>query len=124
MTETQTPSGASAPAFRGSQPAMLYQTQYVWFVFLSTLDLLFTWTILHAGGRELNFIADAVIQHGGKLGLIGYKMGWVVLIILMIETIGRKKPHVGKRVAEWAVAITSIPVAIGGILLIAKAIVG
>ncbi len=103
---------------------MLYPQQYTWFLFLSCLDLLFTWTILHSGGQELNWLAAKVIQHADLYGLVAYKFGWVVAIVLMIETIGKHRPPLGRRVAEWAVAITSVPVVIGALLLITRHLPG
>jgi len=39
-------------------PPVRYPNAYVWYVFLSTMDILFTWMILTAGGREVNPVAQ------------------------------------------------------------------
>lgn len=113
------PPGRLSIGERLGQKPMLYQQRYVWFVFLSVMDVMMTWIILSAGGRELNWIANAVIEFGGKVWLIGYKMAIVVLVIMLIETIGRMKPTTGSQVATAAIAITAFPVvfAIAQILL-------
>jgi hypothetical protein len=111
---------------RLGQRPMLYQSRYVWFVFLSAMDVMMTWIILSAGGRELNWIANAVIEFGGKVWLIGYKMAIVVLVIMLIETIGRMRASTGRQVATAAIAITAFPVvfAFGQILLYLNVEVG
>jgi hypothetical protein len=60
----------------------------------------------------VNTIADAAIQRFGFWGLIGLKFATVVLVVAICEHIGRKRPATGKRIAEWAVAISAIPVVI------------
>ena len=71
-----------------------------------------TWVILGIGGREINFLAEAVIAHYGLRGLVVFKFSLSVVVIIMCELIGRRKPSTGKSLAEWAVAISSIPVAV------------
>lgn len=92
---------------------MLYENHYVWFVFLSTLDLLYTWIILLHGGQELNNIADLVIQSYGIWGLLAFKFSLVTLVVIMIEIIGRNRPQTGLRVAWTAIFITIFPVTVG-----------
>jgi hypothetical protein len=94
-------------------PHMLYENHYVWFVFLSTLDLLYTWIILLHGGQELNNIADLVIQSYGIWGLLAFKFSLVTLVVIMIEIIGRNRPQTGLRVAWTAIFITIFPVTVG-----------
>ena len=93
-----------------SLPPMRYQRPYAWFVVLSALDVLFTWTVLLCGGQEVNAIADAVIGYAGAQGIVAYKFCLVVLVIVLCEVIGRRRDKVGKKLAEWSVAITSIPI--------------
>ena len=79
---------------------MLYQSQYVWFVFVAALDIILTWTILGLGGREVNALADAVIRYRGLPGLILYKFSLTIFVIVMCEFIGRRKPATGKALSE------------------------
>lgn len=92
---------------------MLYENHYVWFVFLSTLDLLYTWIILINGGEELNQVADLVITNHGIWGLLAFKFSLVTLVVIMIEIIGRNRPKIGVRVAWAAICITIFPVTVG-----------
>ena len=97
----------------------LYPNLYVWFVFLAALDIMITWTVLGMGGRETNFLADAVISYRGLPGLILFKLALTLFVILMAEIIGRRKHKTGRSLAEWAVAISAIPIVVAfGQLLI------
>ena len=93
-----------------SLPAMRYPRPYAWFVVVSALDIVFTWTVLLLGGKEVNAIADMVIAFAGAKGIIIYKFCLVVLVIVLCEVIGRRRNKVAKRLAEWSVALTAIPV--------------
>lgn len=96
-----------------SKGSALYPNHYAWFVFLSIMDFLLTSLILIHGGRELNWLADRVLHHHALEGLFAYKIFLVVLLILLMELIGRLRPTTGLRVAQTAVAITAVPVIIG-----------
>lgn len=99
-----------------------YPNAYVWFVFLAALDVILTYLILHpvlfprgvdlteSRGEEANALADWVIQRWDVPGMVAFKFVLVVLVVLLCEVIGRRKDQTGRRIAEWAVAITSIPV--------------
>ena len=91
--------------------ALRYQNHYVWFVFVSAMDVMLTWVILFFGGREANHVADFVIARFGLPGLVLFKFAIVVLVVLLCEAVGRRRPGAGKSLAEWAIAITCIPVA-------------
>jgi len=91
--------------------ALRYQNHYVWFVFISALDVMLTWVILFFGGREANHVADFVIGRFGLPGLVMFKFAIVVFVVLLCEIVGRRRHGAGKRLAEWAIAITCIPVA-------------
>ncbi|RMF83910.1 MAG: hypothetical protein D6744_03945 [Planctomycetota bacterium] len=117
---------------------MLYPNVYVWFVFVAALDVMCTYVILHPvlfpaplppaatpespdldahllsaaepRGQEVNALAAWVIEHGGMPGTVGYKFSLVLLIVLICEIVGRRRYRLGRRLAEWSVAITTIPV--------------
>ncbi len=101
---------------------MLYPNAYVWFIFLSALDIMLTWVLLlmHPDGHEVNPIADAVIRMFGLRGMVLFKFSLVVFVVIMCEWVGRKNSSTGTRLSEWAVAITSIPVVVTFSLLIAR----
>jgi hypothetical protein len=101
-----------------------YPNAYVWFVFLAALDVILTYLILHpvlfsrgadmteSRGIEANALADWIIERWDVPGMVAFKFVLVVLVVLLCEVIGRRKDETGRRIAEWAVAITSIPVVV------------
>ena len=110
--------GDRHPVLAAVRRGLLYPGAYGLFVALATLDLLFTWAILHQGGRELNVLADWVIQRFDLPGVVAYKFGLVLLVVLVCEAAGRKKPPMGVKLAYWAVALTAFPVLVGALHLL------
>ena len=120
-------SGRGARAAARPAPAPLrtdvrYPNAYVWFIFLSALDVMLTYLILHpvvfaadadgteSRGAEVNALANWFIQRWDVPGMVAFKFGLVLLVVVLCEIIGRYRSETGRRLAEWAVAITSIPV--------------
>ena len=95
----------------------LYPNRYVWFVLLSTLDLLFTFVILRLDGREANGVADWVLRRYGIAGMTLFKFALVAFVILLCEVVGRHDDRSGRRLAEWSIALTCVPVVIALVLL-------
>ena len=89
---------------------MLYQRSYHWFVFVSALDVILTWFILLLGGSEVNLLADAVIASTGLKGILIYKFCLVLLVVVICEVVGRRRPWVGRNLARVAIAIAALPV--------------
>src|SRR5689334_7588008 len=96
----------------GGLTIALYPNCYVWYVFLASLDIMLTWIILSPpfSGREVNWLAHWIIEHGGLHAMIPYKFAFVFVVISICEVVGRVHRTRGRRLAEWSVAITSIPV--------------
>ncbi len=85
-----------------------------WLVLVSALDLMLTATIIaRFGGREVNGIAQRVIDLGGLPGLIVFKFAVVIAVIAIWEFIARRQPHTARRLAEWGVALSAMPVVLG-----------
>ena len=117
---------------RGLRRAALYPTAYVWYIFLACLDIMFTYLIVHPDvfvreydpktksydfsleprGAEANPLADWVIQRWGLPGMVVFKLGIVLLVICICEIVGRKREALGRRLANWAVALNPIPVVV------------
>ncbi|MFT5423023.1 MAG: hypothetical protein ACI89L_000796 [Phycisphaerales bacterium] len=94
-----------------------YPNAYCWYVLVCALDLMLTNTVIHyAGAIEANGIAARAIEVAGFWGLIGFKVSTMIVVLLACELIGEacaRKRHprdTGLRLAEWAVAISAIPV--------------
>lgn len=94
-----------------SLPPMRYPNAYVWFVFVSSMDIILTWFILYLlEGREVNPIAEAVIANFGLPGAIGFKFAIMLFVIVMCEIVGREKDETGRMLSRIAVIISSVPV--------------
>lgn len=89
---------------------MLYPDEYVWFVFVSSMDLMLTWAILRKDGTEVNPIARWVIEVFGFPGAIIFKYGLMLFVIFVCEFVGRTGKD-GRWLARLAVAISAFPVA-------------
>lgn len=121
--ESQTP---TTEQMRSRASIALYPDIYTWFIFLAAMDLFFTLLILHPtfGAVEVNVLARWVMVNGGLNGIILYKFGLVGVIIVICEIVGRQKQPVGRKLAEWCVAVTAIPVTLSFIQLLAAVIAG
>jgi hypothetical protein len=112
---------------KGPTPALRswsvrYPNAYVWFIFLAALDIMLTYLILHpvlfprdammieSRGAEENVVAGWVIEHWDVPGMVAFKFALVVVVVVLCEVIGRHRDSIGRRIAEWAVAVTVIPV--------------
>lgn len=89
---------------------MRYPNAYVWFVFVSAMDIMLTWAVLTAGGTEANPIAKTVIDQWGLPGAIGFKFSLVLFVILVCEIAGRRRDRTGRGLAYLAVGVSSVPV--------------
>jgi hypothetical protein len=100
------------------QPAM-FPEAYTWFVFVSAMDLLLTWVILHYdGGREANALANAILQRFDLLGLVAYKFLIVLTVITICEIVGRMRYRAGKGLAWAATLLTCIPIVVSFFLML------
>jgi hypothetical protein len=89
----------------------LFPDHYCWYILACALDLMLTGTILiHFGGIEVNRIAHRIIEASGLGGLVVFKFATVLLVIGICELIGRRQERTGRRLAEWAIALSAIPV--------------
>ena len=99
--------------------AARYPQAYVWFIFVSALDLMLTWVVLYFGGREVNLLADFILQRWALTGMVIYKFMLVILIIFICEVVGYYRAKAGRNLARFAVAITLLPVIVAFIHLLA-----
>ena len=96
---------------------MLYPTQYTWFIFVSAMDIMMTWIVLYSGGREVNRVAEVILHRFDLAGLVIFKFAMVILIILICEAVGRRRPAAGRKLATAAIAVTCFPVILSFFLL-------
>lgn len=100
---------------------VLYPMHHTWFVFMSALDLLVTGLVLYRGGAEMNWVADYVILHHGRAGIVIFKFAIVALVLMICEWVGRRRPETGRSLATWAVVLPAAAVGLGFVqLLVAR----
>ena len=116
MTDQQ-PDPATRPIVSAAA-AVRYPAEYTWLVFVAALDLMFTWIVLHSGGKELNLFADAVIDAYGIWGLSAFKFGMMLFVICLCEIVGRRRHGAGRFLAVTAVVLNCIPVVMAAYLLL------
>ena len=92
--------------------AARYPQAYVWFIFVSAMDLMMTWVVLYFGGREVNVLADYILDRWALPGMVVYKFTLVVIVIFICEIVGQYRPRLGRRLSIFAVVITLVPVII------------
>lgn len=103
--------------------AALYPEAYTWYVFFSSLDILFTWIIVAGvSGIELNALANWVIRTYDIAGIVIYKFILVVLVVCICEIVGRRNHRVGLKLARWAIVLSAFPVIVGGVHLLRVAL--
>jgi hypothetical protein len=96
---------------------VLYPNTYLWLVLASSLDIMLTWVVLHLGGYEANGLAAVALANHGLPGLVAFKFAFVTLVIVICETVGRRHPSAGRKLAVAAVAITCFPVVLALLLV-------
>jgi hypothetical protein len=102
-----------------SPPGVLFPYTYLALIFVSALDVIFTYVVLLIGGVEVNPIANAVLHGPAEFdGLIAFKFAVVGLVVLLCEFIGRHAVETARRLSRWGVAISSFPVVWSSLLLI------
>ena len=77
-----------------------YPNTYVWFVFVSAMDIMLTWAILVLGGAEVNPVARVVINAWGLPGATLFKFSLTIFVILTCEIVGRHRDRLGRRLAH------------------------
>tara|TARA_B100001059_G_C17797387_1_gene563871 strand:- start:1369 stop:1740 length:372 start_codon:yes stop_codon:yes gene_type:complete len=91
-------------------PEMRYQNAYIWFIFVSSLDIMLTWVILRKGGVEVNPVAEQVISAWGLPGAIGFKFALMLFVIISCEIVGRSRDALARKLILLGILISSFPV--------------
>jgi Domain of unknown function (DUF5658) len=87
------------------------QPTVILFVLLSVSDLVMTWWLLQESGRvtaESNPIADWWLSRYGWLGLAGFKMSLVLVVIGLTRIISRQRPRAAGHVLCFGCAILGL----------------
>lgn len=102
--------GRELDATRQLTRPVLYPAIYPWVVLLAVLDIVLTWTVLRLGGWEVNGIAARVIDRWDVWGMIALKFAVIVLVLMICEYVGRRRPGMGLAVAVMAGVLNTVPV--------------
>jgi hypothetical protein len=120
MNEVPDKQGDSQKPDLTAVPEMRYQSGYVWFVFVSSLDIMLTWLILNKGGIEVNPVAKLVIDSWGLPGAIGFKFALTLFVIIACEITGRHKDQTGRNLIIIAIVLSTVPVVWSLVLLLSE----
>jgi hypothetical protein len=96
-------------------PNTLYPNHYVWYVLLSTIDVLLTSLILsdEFKGREVNLIADRFIRQFGWWGAVALKYSTVIIVVAVCEIVGRRRTErAGRMLAVCSIVISLVPIGV------------
>ena len=107
-------SGEAAVTSTPRKHGLLYQDHYSWYLLAASLDVMVTTAIIeHFNGREVNKLANHLIEQYGLWGLVGLKFSTVIFVIMVCEFVGRKNFGKGRRLATLAIVISALPVGLG-----------
>ena len=112
--------GRSGAAYGGRVLTLrpLYPNLYVWFVFLSAMDVIMTFLVLYFGGTEANSLANWILQRFGLPGMTLFKFAMVTFVIALCEIAGRLNERAGRLLITAGIIVTCIPVVLAFSLLI------
>ncbi len=108
------------PAIRTAGAGVRYPNLYTWLVFVSALDAILTYLVLHFGGREANQLAASVLETWGYRGMVVYKFALVTLVIVLCEVIGRRDDKWARFLGVFGVALTCVPLVVAVAILSIK----
>lgn len=125
MTQLDGPTAENATARPRGRNEALYPVAYTWLVFLSSLDILLTYIIISDAfkGIEVNYLANWLIHRIGFGAAVAYKLILISLVLLICEIVGQRRYETGRRLAEWSVAVATIPVIVAYVQLAADVVV-
>jgi len=92
---------------------ILYPKTYAAFLLVAAMDVICTWVVLSLGGREVNAVANMFLQRWDVHGLLALKFGVCVMVLVMCEFIGRRRPQAAVRLAMAAIVLNIFPVVVG-----------
>lgn len=108
---------AHAPPFL-SLPGLRFQEEYVWLLFLASMDVMLTWYILEKkDGEEVNPVARVVIEAWGLWGAIAFKFSLVLFVIVACEWVVRRRIRSAVFLVWFSLVVSVSPVLYSGILL-------
>ncbi|MEM6552125.1 MAG: DUF5658 family protein [Planctomycetota bacterium] len=90
---------------------------YTWIVFLSAMDVMFTKVVLALGGREVNPLAETVINGFGLTGTLLFKFALVTGFLLICEYVAQQSESTGRFMSRTGLVIAAFPIVWSSLLL-------
>ncbi len=120
LDTTDSPEAPESPVPE-ARPHLRFPDAYAWLVFVSAVDLMLTWGIVfELGGVEINPLAAHILHLAGFPGMIIFKFGVMIAVIVVCEFIAKHAEPTARRLAIVAVAISAFPI-LWSTLLLAQA---
>ncbi len=77
-----------------------------------------TGIVLYRGGWEANWLAAYIMDQLGTVGIVAFKFGLVIVVVIICEYVGRRRRDLGRRLATWAIILPAMAVLIGAVQLL------
>ncbi|MEM1211072.1 MAG: DUF5658 family protein [Planctomycetota bacterium] len=91
---------------------------YTWIVFLSAMDVMLTKVVLAMGGREVNPIAETVINGFGLPGTLLFKFTLVIGFLLICEYVAQQSESTARFMSRTGLVIAAFPIIWSSLLLV------
>ncbi|MDA1016567.1 MAG: DUF5658 family protein [Planctomycetota bacterium] len=83
-----------------------HETETSWFVLANVLDIVLTFLLIRERGFvEANPIARFFINHWGLKGMIGFKLGLVLLVVVITQFVASRRPQVARAVLIFGTVV-------------------
>lgn len=122
MADTESKARATPRAPTGRDEALAlaagrrwirFPDHYAWYILVSSLDIMLTDLVLREfGAEEVNTIANWMLQRLGVVGLVLLKVATIAVVVVICDLVARRSVQQGRRLAEWAIALSAVPVVV------------
>ena len=82
------------------QSSLIYEDEYILLAIISAIEVVVCFLYLQFGGHLFTTFIDTVIQQTGIYGLLTFKLLLVALVVFTCETLGYRKPTLGRKVVN------------------------
>lgn len=99
------------------------ENETLWFVFVSALDIFFTYLLVgYFNFRESNPVAEYILNHWGMRGVVYFKMSTVAVVAVIAQIIAPKSMITARRLLQFATLIVGAVVTYSAVLLVRTAV--
>jgi len=97
-----------------------FPNRYLVLTFFAAMDVILTALILHLGGREVNALAEALIQRYGLWGIVAFKFVVVAWVVIVAEFVVRRDERAARVLMRWTIALNVLPVVMALVQLLGR----